>query len=82
MSGGQGMRPWVKRIIIGLACFNGLQLVAWSVLFYPSITVWLKSTPWIVIMSWYANFAASIAALGTSIIMLEQLRRDRQENGK
>lgn len=76
------MRSWVRKIIVGLFVFNMLQLIAWSLLSYPSMTVWLKSIQWIVLMSWYANFASSIAALGTSIIMLEQMRRDREDNGK
>jgi hypothetical protein len=76
------MRTWVKRVMIGLFIFNICQFTTWSVLLYPTMKVWLHSFAYLVLMSWWANFAASIAAVGTSIIMLEQMRRDKEDNGK
>lgn len=35
--------------------------VVWAVLLYPSLVYWSESVKWIVVMSWWANLAASVA---------------------
>jgi hypothetical protein len=73
------MSKWVKKLIVSLMVFNLFQLIGWSILLYPSVTKLKNSIGWIVFMSWYANWVGAIAALGTSIIMVEQMRKDKED---
>lgn len=46
----------------GALIFWSAALFAWIILLAPSLIWWRESLTWIIIMSWWANVAASAAA--------------------
>jgi hypothetical protein len=58
----------MKRLEKALFWFNVTQCTAWGLLIAPTLLIWRNSIPWLAFMSVWANFAAAIAAVGTSLI--------------
>lgn len=54
----------------------GLFTVGWVLLLVPTLLWWQDSLLWVIIMSWWANVAASASAALTIHAELEQ-RKDR-----
>lgn len=53
----------------------------WTVLLIPSLAFWYESLKWLVVMSWWANVAASMACFVAALSDRdsEQLRKDVAE---
>lgn len=54
----------------------GAFTVIWVVLLIPTLLWWKDSLVWIVVMSWWANVAASASAFLTIKSELEQRKRN------
>lgn len=54
-----------------LLWFNLVQVFAWGLLIYPSMTIWSESLKWVVFMSVWANFAGAIAGLTAALLALQ-----------
>lgn len=63
--------------IIRITLFVWLVLTGvWTLLLVPSLMLWINSTPWIVVMSWWANVSASAANFTAAYMMLMQMKEN------
>lgn len=58
--------------------FWGVTTVVWAVLLVPSLLWWKDSILWIIVMSWWANVAASAAAFYS--VWTEAKSQERHDN--
>ena len=59
--------------------FWATMTIVWIILLIPSLLIWKDSILWIIIMSWWANVAASAAAVYS--IHTEIKAKQRDEHG-
>lgn len=59
----------------------GIATLVWFVLLVPSLLIWKDSILWIIVMSWWANVAASAAAFVAAHGEWKQQQREEKRNG-
>lgn len=76
------MKKFVEAVAnpkVQVAYWSAMTLI-WVVLLLPSLLLWKDSILWIIVMSWWANVAASAAAAVAAHGELKAKQRDEGSN--
>lgn len=68
---GHVKRRTLNRVETGMLWFNLASTLIWALLIVPTLLWWRESILWIALMSVWANFAASLAALVSALAARE-----------